>query len=254
MANGRQSNQLVTLQDQLYSTLAADIADGTYGPGDKLPSESEFMERFHVSRVTVRKVLDRFVKEGTLFKKQGKGTFVASKPYQDNLFSSGSFSENCRMMGAEPSTEIVSVRRKAAPSDVANILGGQLVTNKAVVLTRLRLVDGVPCIVEEDYFPDGFDYLFDTDLTGQSVLKLVRDQRGLEPSIFTDRFLVAHANSAHAKLLDCPVRHPLIKVVQTVSTASDNPIYVNYQYVMPERYVYVVRQKYTWTVGEHTQG
>lgn len=251
MTSNPQVNPPFTLQERLYSFISSCIADGTYGPGDKLPSEAELMRAHHVSRVTVRKVLEQLVSEGVLFKRQGKGTFVTSKPYQDNLFSSGSFSENCRNMGAVPSTVIVSVGRAAAPDDVVELLGprhGDL--SQSVALTRLRLVNDVPCIVEVDFFPSGFEFLLDMDLEGHSVLQLVREHAGVEPSIFTDQFLVSSADAEQARLLDCPESHPLLKVVQTVATAANEPIYVNYQYVMPERYVYVVRQHYTWSVSD----
>lgn len=250
MTGGSQATPPVTLQEQLYSAIASQIADGTYGPGDKLPSEAELMAAHHVSRVTVRKVLEQLVSEGALFKRQGKGTFVTSRPYQDNLFSSGSFSENCRKMGATPSTVVVSTGLADTPGDVAELMGAHHATERSVVLTRLRLVNDVPCIVEVVFFPSGaFDFLLGADLEGTSVLKLVREHAGVEPSIFTDQFLVACADSDHARLLNCDEGRPLLKVVQTVATATGEPIYVNYQYVMPERYVYVVRQHYTWSVG-----
>lgn len=251
MTNNPQVNPPVTLQEQLYAAITARIADGTYGPGDKLPSEAELMRAHHVSRVTVRKVLEQLVREGALFKRQGKGTFVTSRPYQDSLFSSGSFSENCEMMGAEPSTVVVSIERGTMPADVAELLGEPAEKDgEAVVLARVRLVNGTPCIVEVDFFPPAFDFLLDVDLEGQSVLRLVRERAGIDPSIFTDQFLVASADADHARLLECPEGHALLKVVQTVATAANEPIYVNYQYVMPERYVYVVRQHYTWSVAE----
>lgn len=251
MTTNSQVNPPVTLQEQLYASIAASISDGTYGPGDKLPSESELMQAHHMSRVTVRKALEQLVAEGVLFKKQGKGTFVKAKPYQDSLFSSGSFSENCEKMGATPSTEVVSIVRGSMPSDVAELLGDAAgVSGGAVVLTRVRLVNGVPCIVEMDFFPHTFEFLLETDLEGKSLLRLVREHKGIEPSIFTDQFFVASADAEHARLLDCPEGHSLLKVVQTVATSANEPIYVNYQYVMPERYVYVVRQHYTWSVSD----
>ena len=52
------------------------IADGTYGPGDKLPSEQELREQFDVSRQTVRSALDVLEEEGLIYGRQGSGSFV----------------------------------------------------------------------------------------------------------------------------------------------------------------------------------
>lgn len=69
-----------TLDTPLYLQLAAllreDIAAGRLRPGDKLPSESELVERYSVGRVTVREALALLVNEGLLRKLQGRGTFV----------------------------------------------------------------------------------------------------------------------------------------------------------------------------------
>jgi len=48
-------------------------------PGDKLPTEFELMEKFNVSRETVRKAIRRLVVEGLVYRKPGVGTFVATE-------------------------------------------------------------------------------------------------------------------------------------------------------------------------------
>lgn len=53
------------------------ILDGTYLPNTKINSESELMERFSVSRHTVRIAIGDLVNRGWLYRKQGAGTFCA---------------------------------------------------------------------------------------------------------------------------------------------------------------------------------
>jgi len=43
---------------------------------EPLPSEKYLVEKFNVSRMTVRKVYDYFEKEGLIYRKKGKGTFI----------------------------------------------------------------------------------------------------------------------------------------------------------------------------------
>ncbi len=49
-------------------------------------TERELMEQFQVSRITVRKAIDELVKEGYLYKIQGKGTYVKDDNYNQDLF------------------------------------------------------------------------------------------------------------------------------------------------------------------------
>lgn len=52
------------------------IADGKYGPGDKLPAEAELTQRFDVSRVTLRESFKKLSMMGIVSIRQGLGTFV----------------------------------------------------------------------------------------------------------------------------------------------------------------------------------
>ncbi len=47
-------NDTQKLYQQIARAIAAAIADGRYGPGDRLPSERELAEEFSVSRPTIR--------------------------------------------------------------------------------------------------------------------------------------------------------------------------------------------------------
>ena len=42
-----------------------------------IPPESELIERYQVSRTTVRQVLDMLVNEGLIYRQRGRGSFVA---------------------------------------------------------------------------------------------------------------------------------------------------------------------------------
>ncbi|MBN1676574.1 MAG: GntR family transcriptional regulator [Kiritimatiellae bacterium] len=53
------------------------IAEGEFEPGALIWSESRFMRHFEVSANTVQKALAGLVREGLLYREQGKGTFVA---------------------------------------------------------------------------------------------------------------------------------------------------------------------------------
>ncbi|MCY8243976.1 GntR family transcriptional regulator, partial [Bacillus haynesii] len=68
-------------QPQLHSQIKQDIVDkiesGYYPPGSLLPTESEFCKMFDVSRTTLRTALNHLLMEGAIYRKQGKGTFVA---------------------------------------------------------------------------------------------------------------------------------------------------------------------------------
>jgi len=65
------------LYAHVESVLAGDIADGNLPPETQLPPEEGLMERFKVSRTTVRKAIQNLAERGLVEVRTGKGTFVA---------------------------------------------------------------------------------------------------------------------------------------------------------------------------------
>ncbi len=63
------------------------ILDGTFAPHQKINSESELMDKFNVSRHTIRQAIGDLVNQGWLYSKQGSGTFCADKSKRQNASS-----------------------------------------------------------------------------------------------------------------------------------------------------------------------
>lgn len=61
---------------QLVRILLRQIATGTFRPGDRLPSEAQLCERYGVSPMTVRRVINILADQGVVIAEQGRGTFV----------------------------------------------------------------------------------------------------------------------------------------------------------------------------------
>jgi DNA-binding GntR family transcriptional regulator len=61
---------------QLVRILLEQIAAGVFRPGDQLPSEAQLCERYGVSPMTVRRVINILVDQGVVIAEQGRGTFV----------------------------------------------------------------------------------------------------------------------------------------------------------------------------------
>lgn len=72
-------NTPVPLYQQLRDILLKKIDAGTWEPNERIPSENELSLEYGLSRMTVRAVLSELVKEGLLYRVQGKGTYVSDK-------------------------------------------------------------------------------------------------------------------------------------------------------------------------------
>ncbi|MCP5367503.1 MAG: FadR family transcriptional regulator [Hyphomicrobiales bacterium] len=68
-----------SLSAQLVAELRGLIANGTFAPGDKLPSENELIRRYQVSRTVVREAISGLRADGILVTRQGVGAFVTNQ-------------------------------------------------------------------------------------------------------------------------------------------------------------------------------
>jgi GntR family transcriptional regulator, transcriptional repressor for pyruvate dehydrogenase complex len=73
------------LVDEIVQTLASSIQAGQLQPGAKLPTESEIMDRFDVSRTVVREALSKLQASGRVETRHGIGTFVLAPQETGNF-------------------------------------------------------------------------------------------------------------------------------------------------------------------------
>ena len=68
------------LYQQIAKIMRQRIADGTYEPNRRIPSENEISQIFNVSRPTARAALKLLIDEQLVTPVRGKGTFVKPPP------------------------------------------------------------------------------------------------------------------------------------------------------------------------------
>ena len=103
------------LYERVESVLADDIADGRLPPETQLPSEDGLVERFKVSRTTVRK-------RGLVEVRRGKGTFVTQPRITQELTELTGFVEDMQALRRTPTARLLDERIVAADEAVAHQL------------------------------------------------------------------------------------------------------------------------------------
>ncbi len=136
----------------IADALRSDMAEGRYGPGDKLPTEAALAERFGVNRHTVRHGISALVDEGLIRTRRGAGAFVAATPTDYPIGSRVRFHENLIAAGRRPEKRVLHVEERAATEGEATALtvspGDQICAYHG-----LSLADGHSIAVFESMFP-----------------------------------------------------------------------------------------------------
>ncbi|MBE1558252.1 winged helix-turn-helix domain-containing protein [Nonomuraea africana] len=61
---------------QVYEVIKNRIEDGTYAPGDKLPSVLDLTNTYGIANATAQKVMTQLRQDGLTYTEPGLGTFV----------------------------------------------------------------------------------------------------------------------------------------------------------------------------------
>jgi GntR family transcriptional regulator len=137
--------------EQIADWLRERIADGTYGPGDVLPSSRDLCERWSVSRATAIKAMEMLRTEGLVTPHQGRGFTVVPAPL--GRPAGGRVAGVPRTTGALVFSRLGVPDRAEPPPRISEALGmapGVLALRRV----RLMLVDGAaPHSVVTAWFP-----------------------------------------------------------------------------------------------------
>ena len=141
-----------TLWSHVKHQLADEIVRGDLKPGDRLPPEAELVDRFGVSRHTVRRAMAELVELGLIRVEQGRGAFVHGSVLHYRLSSKVTHSENVLRQGRTTNNQFLAVEMTIASEEVADGLAIE-VGSPVYAINSLSRVDGVPIATSWNYLP-----------------------------------------------------------------------------------------------------
>ena len=91
----------------IAGALRADIVEGRFVPGERLPNESDLANRFGVNRHTLRQAMQALARDGHVRVVQGRGTFVRELVLDYALQRRTRMTENLASVGERAHREVL---------------------------------------------------------------------------------------------------------------------------------------------------
>lgn len=169
------------LHHQLYKILEQKILKGDFKEGEIIPSESEMQSQYKLSRITVRRAISDLEHDGFVRKIKGKGTVIQPLKINREIDVFQSFTKNAISTGRRPSSVILELDYREAPSKVAELLGIELGQN-IYYLKRLRLLNGRIIALNITYIRSdlGIDKIEYKDFNEETSLYDFLESRGIK--------------------------------------------------------------------------
>ncbi|GMQ94304.1 MAG: GntR family transcriptional regulator [Acidimicrobiia bacterium] len=144
-----------SLTDQVKAHIKERITSEGFD-GGRIPPETELASDLGVSRTTVRDALSRLEHEGTIYRRQGAGTFVSEQGLQikSRLEDIWSYEQVLEDHGYEPSVRVLAETEMVADSatvEALDLADGDTV----LVVEKLFLEDEDPVMLTVNRIPTG---------------------------------------------------------------------------------------------------
>lgn len=223
MTNLLDRNIATPLYLQLENILREEISSGKWKSGQRFYSERELDEKYGLSRMTVRAVVNQLVADGLLYRVQGKGTFISQPKISTLSPGQMGIRRQLESKGYDTSIMLSQEERIMPPEKVRAIL--QLQPDEDVyIISRTRMIGQEPISIHTSYVPcrlapDLLNYLS----TAVSLSNTLEKYFGLRMAHLEETLESVSATQAEAQTLHVKKGYSLILLEDIVYNENRTP-------------------------------
>lgn len=210
---------------QVEKIIRDGILSGELCNGDLIPTENELMEKYDVSRATIRHAILNLVNDQLLRREKSKGTFVTQPAERIHIFESLSwFSKYLEKTGIPYSTKILSqdlISPDASISEHLKLKPDELV----YYVKRIRYLNKSPYLLDEHFIPyrlcHGIETTYNVD---RSLYETLQSDFGIKLDHGWREFEPAISSREVAEYLEIYPKTPVLIVHSCVQDPNDVPV------------------------------
>jgi DNA-binding GntR family transcriptional regulator len=226
-------NGPIPLYFQVEQRIEKAIMDGHLPAGARLENEVALGERLNLSRPTIRRAIQDLVDKGLLVRRRGIGTQVVHGRVTRGVELTSLF-DDLNQGNQKPSTRVLSHTLDKANDTVADRLGVS-VGSPVLHTKRVRIADGVPVAVLENWLPDQFADISESELSEVGLYEIIRS-RGVAIRVAKQKIGARTSNAAEAALLDVDRGTALLTMERAAFDSSGKGIEFGSHYYRPDLY------------------
>lgn len=214
--------------DNIYRDLKEKIETEFYGYQQMLPSENSLVKEYGCSRNTVRRAVAELTSDGYVQPMHGKGVRNIFRPIEQTAFTVGgieSFRESAARNKKKPFTRVLQFAEIIADAKIERRTGFRQGT-PLYYIQRLRSLDGVPLILDHNYFLKELTEGITCEIAEKSVYDYLENVKGLTISTSKRTLTVERVTQVDEKYID--LKDYNCMAVITSQTFNDNGIQFEY--------------------------
>lgn len=218
-------DERLPLYQRLAESIKNAIVQKQWRPGDRLPAETELAASYNVATGTLRQAISQLIQDKLLERRHGSGTFVRRPTFDKSLFRFFRFETND---GERQIPESRILRRDVmrAPSEIQQALNLEQ-NAKVISMTRLRLLDDKPVLVEDIWLEysrfEGFLEMPEEDI-GPLLYPIYDSHFNQFVCRAKESLMVEVAEAGYAKMLRTKPKTPIVVIDRIAYGFDGEPI------------------------------
>ena len=231
-------SDVVPLYHRVYVILLQKLTDGSYPVGQSLPSEDELAVSFNVSRVTIRKAMERLEHEGRVVRQRGRGTFpiaqIDTPQEHENRFMRSQIS-----LAQKTNIALLDYTFTKLPVPWQSQFG--VGPDQDVLrITRIRFDARSPISKTVCYLPWEFAAYLPRQTISSLPISASLTEAGITLSRFKEHITAVLADSDTAQQLEVDVGSALLMMTRWIEDENGRTVELLQALYRPDRYEYRV--------------
>ncbi len=212
---------------EIADVLRKRIKDGTYPKDSLLPYQTELVEEFGVSRMTIKNAVNILIMEGLLLTKRGLGTKVLNHSFWGKDTSSVTeYKDLSYQMKQEKRTltsQVITFEVCFPTTRIQEML--QITAEQPIYhVIRLRILEGNPYILEHSYMPLDLVSGLTKEILEESVYDYLLQDLGYKFAGAYRTFQAAKSDEYDQTYLACQADDPVLELEQIIYLESGRPV------------------------------
>lgn len=224
----------------VYQKILEGIRSFEYDENSPLPAERVLCEKYHVSRATVRRALDKLKADGYIYTLPNNGSFVRPQMFEQPLTKFYSFTDELKNSNVVIYNHIVEYELIQIDFALAKVLAypqGAMFHR----LVRLRSAKEYPLMLETTYLPQERFHTIDISFLENrgSLYEYLRNTYGFHMDRAVESFRPINPNARERDLLQIPTTIPCM-FLERFSYEHDSIIEYTLSIVRGDKYSFMV--------------
>ncbi|MBV6422652.1 MAG: Mannosyl-D-glycerate transport/metabolism system repressor MngR [Steroidobacteraceae bacterium] len=233
---------------QLADVLIGDISRGRLKVGETLPGELELVERFNVSRHTVREALRRLDDLGLIDRQQGVGTVVRARRSSPSYVQTVRSPSELMRYPADSRLVVTGAVQVRANRQLARLLDVRTGSEWLKVSALRRLKSQPVAIAWTDVYllPEYGDIVPHIGRRGQLVYQLIEAMHGERVDHIRVQIRAGVVTQELAGPLEAPIGMPSLTVIRHYHGRGHRPFEISVSEHPSDRYLYSLDLQRGW--------